>query len=99
MESGGSLDRYALAYLDERMWQLEKDMSIGLSGRPADDRSGFDHAYFPALTACCGMLELPANPTRIREARNRGLPGMTGCMRIDSSFLISAPQKFGICMG
>ena len=61
MGSGGVFDQYAPAYLDERMWQIEKDMAICLSGRPAQNGKGFDHAYFPALTACCGMLELLAN--------------------------------------
>lgn len=61
MGSGGDINKYAHAYLEVRMWQLYKDMTICLEGRRADDGIGFDHAYFPALTICCGTLELLAN--------------------------------------
>ncbi len=61
MGSGGDPAKYANAYLDERLWQLEKDMTVMLAGRRADNGKGFDHAYFPALVTCCGMLELFAN--------------------------------------
>lgn len=53
--------KYANGYLDERLWQLEKDIGICLAGRRSDDDSKFEHAYFPALMTCCGMLELFAN--------------------------------------
>ena len=61
MGSDGDSLAYANSYLDERLWQLEKDIGICLAGSRNVDDSGHEHAYFPALIACCGMLELFAN--------------------------------------
>ena len=61
MGSGGDFAKYAPAYLNERLWQLENDIATCLASRPADDGPGFAHAYFPALMMCCGLLELLAN--------------------------------------
>jgi hypothetical protein len=36
---------------------FEKDMRICLTGVTSLTRPGVTHAYFPALMACCGMLE------------------------------------------
>jgi hypothetical protein len=36
---------------------FRKDIHICLTGVPSKNRSGKTHAYFPALSACCGTLE------------------------------------------
>lgn len=61
MGSGGDAKKYADAYLTERLWQLRNDITTCLAGRRTSDGKGFEHAYFPALSTCCGMLELFAN--------------------------------------
>ena len=47
----------ARAFLKARLSSFEKDMRICLKGIQSDTRLGPTHAYFPALTTCCGMLE------------------------------------------
>jgi hypothetical protein len=49
--------QFAQAFLEARLRGFEKDMNICLKGVQSDDRPGPTHAYFPALTNCCGMLE------------------------------------------
>lgn len=60
--SEGDFKKYAGAYLDIRMWQIQKDIEICLRGLPnPSGDSVYMHAYFPALLICCGTLELLAN--------------------------------------
>ena len=49
--------QFAGHFLKARLSSFEKDMGICLTGIPSGTRSGLTHAYFPALTTCCGMLE------------------------------------------
>ncbi|KAF0167110.1 MAG: hypothetical protein FD157_272 [Rhodocyclaceae bacterium] len=49
--------QFASFFLKGRLRGFEKDMRICLTGIPSDTRQGLTHAYFPALTTCCGMLE------------------------------------------
>src|SRR5437762_11259362 len=44
-------------FVDGRIEGFQKDMQICLTGVPGRDRSRLTHAYFPALGACCSMLE------------------------------------------
>lgn len=48
---------FATDFLKSRLNGFKKDMGICLTGRPSEARSSLTHAYFPALTSCCGMLE------------------------------------------
>jgi hypothetical protein len=48
---------FAQAFLEARLSGFEKDMRICLTGVPSGTRFGLTHAYFPALTTCCGMME------------------------------------------
>ena len=48
---------FAVKFVAARLLGFEKDMKICLTGVPATDRPGDTHAYFPALSACCGTLE------------------------------------------
>lgn len=61
---------FARKFLQARLDGFEKDMGICLTGIPSKDRSGLTHAYFPALTACCGMLEYLAG---LYVGRTKGL--------------------------
>ena len=49
--------QFAPAFVRGRLAGFEKDMRICLRGFQLDNGSGVTHAYFPALTTCCGMLE------------------------------------------
>lgn len=49
--------QFARDFLKARLSGFEKDMGICLTGIPSGTLSGLTHAYFPALTTCCGMLE------------------------------------------
>jgi hypothetical protein len=51
------LAQFATSFLNARLGGFAKDMRICLAGIPSDTRQGLTHAYFPALTTCCGMLE------------------------------------------
>ena len=61
---------FAKAFVLGRLAGFEKDMEICLRPIPSKTRSGETHAYFPALTACCGTLEYFA---AMLSGRVRGL--------------------------
>lgn len=44
-------------FIQGRLAAFSKDMEICLRPIPARNKSGFTHAYFPALGACFGLLE------------------------------------------
>ena len=48
---------FAALFVDGRLAGFEKDMSICLTPIDSPTGSGKTHAYFPALAACCGLLE------------------------------------------
>jgi hypothetical protein len=48
---------YAQRFIHERLAGFEKDMQICLTSTPRRAGVGNTHAYFPALIACCGILE------------------------------------------
>jgi hypothetical protein len=50
--------KFARAYVRGRVRGFSKDMQICLRGmRTPSGPQAYTHAYFPALAACCGMLE------------------------------------------
>jgi len=53
----GNTVEFARSFLTSRLEGFEKDMHICLKGVKAKGQSRVTHAYFPALMACCGMLE------------------------------------------
>jgi hypothetical protein len=55
--AGGILVEFAVRFVDGRLAGFEKDMSICLTPVDSKTRVGKTHAYFPALAACCGLLE------------------------------------------
>ena len=55
--SNGSMADFAGDFLQQRLKGFKKDMEICLTGVPSMDRPGMTHAYFPALMACCSILE------------------------------------------
>ncbi len=55
--ASGDMRRFAEEFIAARLAGFEKDMKICLTGIPSKTRSGLTHAYFPALSACCGTLE------------------------------------------
>jgi hypothetical protein len=55
--AGGNLLTFASHFLDSRLVGFEKDTTICLTPIPSPTRPGLTHAYFPALGACCGLLE------------------------------------------
>ncbi len=61
---------FAKKFVLGRLAGFEKDMEICLRPMPSKARSGDTHAYFPALTACCGMLEYLA---AMHSGRVKGL--------------------------
>lgn len=52
--------RFAGRFIQSRLRGFEKDIRICLTPTRALHRSGVTHAYFPALSACCGTLEYMA---------------------------------------
>jgi hypothetical protein len=59
--ANGDISKFAPDFLKKRLDGFEKDMRICLSGVPRTDKPGeMTHAYFPALMACCGLLEYAA---------------------------------------
>jgi hypothetical protein len=56
---GADNDRGAFAkqFIVARLAGFEKDIRICLTPTPSKTRSGMTHAYFPALSACCALLE------------------------------------------
>lgn len=56
---GAENDRaaYAKRFVTARVAGFAKDIQICLTPIPSKTRSGSTHAYFPALGACCGLLE------------------------------------------
>lgn len=59
--SEGALAKFAPRFLRGRLDGFQKDMKTCLTGIPNPKRRGKEtHAYFPALMACCGMLEYMA---------------------------------------
>lgn len=53
----GNVSEFAPKFIRGRLGGFDKDMKICLTPVKSEDRSGFTHAYFPALAACCGALE------------------------------------------
>lgn len=53
----GNTAVFARKFIKERFVGFEKDMKIGLTPVESETRSVVTHAYFPALAACCGILE------------------------------------------
>lgn len=51
---------FAPRFLHARLAGFAKDMRICLTPVPSTTRRGMTHAYFPALAACCGLLEYMA---------------------------------------
>jgi hypothetical protein len=52
-----NLAEFAVRFVDGRLNGFEKDMSICLTPVELPSGRGKTHAYFPALAACCGLLE------------------------------------------
>lgn len=48
---------FAKSFVVARLAGFEKDIQICLAPIPSKTRPGSTHAYFPALAACCGLLE------------------------------------------
>lgn len=48
---------YAQRFIRERLAGFEKDMQICLTRTPRRDGRGYTYAHFPALGACCGIIE------------------------------------------
>lgn len=48
---------FAKRFVVGRLEGFEKDIQICLTPAPSKTRRGSTHAYFPALSACCGLLE------------------------------------------
>lgn len=55
--SGGNLEVFAPRFIADRIKGFNKDIRICLAPVPATHRKGLTHAYFPALSACCGAIE------------------------------------------
>jgi hypothetical protein len=53
----GDTVAFGHSFVTSRLAGFEKDMKICLTGIKAPGKAGVTHAYFPALMACCGMLE------------------------------------------
>lgn len=53
----GNTALFAAEFIQGRLVGFEKDMKICLTPVKSEGRSGLTHAYFPALAACCGILE------------------------------------------
>ena len=51
------MSKFAPRFIKARLAGFEKDINICLTGVKSKARAGNTHAYFPALAACCGMLE------------------------------------------
>ena len=56
-EHQGDITGFADQFIRNRLAGFEKDMQICLTPAPSQATSGNTHAYFPALAACCGILE------------------------------------------
>ncbi len=61
---------FAKQFVLDRLVGFEKDMKICLRPIRSSTRAGDTHAYFPALTACCGTLEYLA---AMHSGRVKGL--------------------------
>lgn len=48
---------FARNFIQGRLSGFKKDMNICLTGTEKQSGTGKTHAYFPALAACCGMME------------------------------------------
>lgn len=55
--TNGDMAKFAVRFLKGRVDGFEKDMKICLTPIKSKNRSNNTHAYFPALAACCGILE------------------------------------------
>jgi hypothetical protein len=55
--AAANISEFAVRFIDGRLAGFEKDMSICLTAIELPTGAGKTHAYFPALAACCGMLE------------------------------------------
>lgn len=55
--ANGNTGVFAAKFIKGRLSGFEKDMKICLTPIKSESRSGVTHAYFPALAACCGILE------------------------------------------
>jgi len=51
------MPKFATEFIRGRLDGFEKDMQICLTPVKLKTQSGITHAYFPALSACCGILE------------------------------------------
>ena len=76
---------FAKQFVLDRLAGFEKDMEICLRPIPSKTRSGDTHAYFPALTACCGTLEYLA---AMHCGRVKGL----GCRDVSNWSNLYLPQ-------
>ena len=61
---------FARRFVLDRVAGFEKDISICLTPTPSKTRPGKTHAYFPALGACCGMIEYL---TALRTGKTGGI--------------------------
>jgi len=55
--AAGNTAVFAGRFVQGRLGGFEKDMKICLTPANLEAGSGLTHAYFPALAACCGILE------------------------------------------
>ena len=55
--ASGNTPVFAGKFIQGRLAGFEKDMKICLTPANLEVGSGVTHAYFPALSACCGTLE------------------------------------------
>ena len=55
--ASGDISKFGPSFIKARLAGFEKDIDICLTPVKSKTRPGDTHAYFPALGACCGMLE------------------------------------------
>ena len=61
---------FAKRFVLDRLAGFEKDIGICLIAVPSNTRRGNTHAYFPALAACCGVIEYL---TALHRGRTSGI--------------------------
>lgn len=61
---------FARSFIDGRLRGFEKDIRICLTPVKSETRPGNTHAYFPALSACCSLLEYL---TAMHRGNTRGI--------------------------
>jgi hypothetical protein len=52
-----NIAEFAAKFIKGRLLGFSKDMRVCLTPIKSTTRDGLTHAYFPALAACCGLLE------------------------------------------